>query len=627
MLKTRLLALAGSAFLCVAGVVHAQDTLVLTVKADQAGPMISRQIFGQFAEHLGRGIYEGVWVGPNSSIPNTRGIRNDVVAALKELHVPNVRWPGGCFADEYQWRNGIGPAAERPATLNPNWGGVIEPNTFGTHEFMDFVQQIGAEAYMSVNVGSGTSKEAADWFEYLTTNQPTALAKERAANGHPEPFGISYLGIGNESWGCGGSMTPDYYVSQLRIYARYTRNYNARHPMKKIAVGPDSGNTSYTEAVMNAWKERNWSWDIDGLSLHYYTVGGWPPSYKATGFGEDEYARLLKETLRIDELIRTHGAIMDKYDPEKKIALVVDEWGAWLAPTPGSKEGFLEQQNSQRDAIIAALNINTFARHADRVRMANIAQMVNVLQAMLLTDQEKLVKTPTYHVFRMYVPFQDATFVPIQLDPQTYVHGDVELQRVDAIAARDKDGKVWIAIANVDPRRAVRIRIASGGQKNETLRGETLAAPKIDSVNTFEAPNTVRAETSYGQANRRRNDARVGARLGHCGVARTLSAIGRGNRPEAVNASRRPRSTHVPYTCVHRPMTGTGPLPPRRAARTRTFRHCCSSVRASSSGVCHSFICRGVRTAPGTTQFTLIPKPPRSRAKPRVSPSMPALAV
>ena len=491
MLNPGMLALAGSALLCVACGARAQDTLVITVNADQGGPTISRQLFGQFAEHLGRGIYEGLWVGANSHIPNTRGIRNDVVAALQELHVPNVRWPGGCFADEYQWRNGIGTATERPATLNPNWGGVIEPNTFGTHEFLDFVQQIGAEAYISVNVGSGSAKEAADWFEYLTTSQPTALAQQRAANGHPQPFGVSYLGIGNESWGCGGSMTADYYVSQLRIYARYTRNYNAQHPMKKIAVGPDGDDTSYTETVMKAWKERNWSWDIDGLSLHYYTVGGWPPRYRATDFGEDEYAALLKETLRMDELIRTHSAIMDKYDPEKKIALVVDEWGAWLAPTPGSQQGFLEQQNSQRDAIIAALNINTFARHAERVRMANIAQMVNVLQAMLLTDQEKLVKTPTYHVFRMYVPFQDAVFVPITLDPQTYVHGDIQLRRVDAIAARDRGGKLWIAITNVDPRRAVRIRIASGGQKYASLSGETLAAPKIDSVNTFEAPNTV----------------------------------------------------------------------------------------------------------------------------------------
>ncbi len=489
MLKTRLLGLATSACLLIASAAFAQDTLVLTVDTDKTGPTISRQIFGQFAEHLGRGIYEGVWVGPDSSIPNTRGIRNDVVAALKELRVPNVRWPGGCFADEYHWRNGIG--AERPATLNPNWGGVIEPNTFGTHEFMDFVHQIGAEAYLSVNVGSGTPKEAADWFEYLTTDQPTALAKERAANGHPEPFGISFVGIGNENWGCGGSMTPDYYVSQLRIYARYTRNYNSKHPMKKIAVGPDTADTGYTEAVMKAWKERNWSWDIDGLSLHYYTVGGWPAKYQATGFGEEEYAKLLKETVRMEELIRTHGAIMDKYDPEKKIALVVDEWGAWLAPTPGSKEGFLEQQNSQRDAIIAALNINTFARHADRVRMANIAQMVNVLQAMLLTDKEKLVKTPTYHVFKMYVPFQDATFVPIRLDSETYRNGDIELPRVDAIAAKDKEGKVWIAVANVDPKRAVRIRVASADHKNVNLRGETLVAPKIDSVNTFEAPNTV----------------------------------------------------------------------------------------------------------------------------------------
>ena len=297
MLQTRLLALAECALLCVAVAAHAQDTVAIAVKTDEAGPIISRQIFGQFAEHLGRGIYEGIWVGPDSRIPNTRGIRNDVVAALQQLRVPNVRWPGGCFADEYHWRNGIGPAAARPATLNPNWGGVIEPNTFGTHEFMDFARQIGADAYLSVNVGSGTPQEAAEWLEYLTTSQPTALAKARAANGHPEPFGISYLGIGNESWGCGGSMTPDYYVSQLRIYARYSRNYNAQHPMKKIAVGPDGGDTSYTEAVMKAWKERNWSWDIDGLSLHYYTVGGWPPRYKATGFGEEEYATLLKACL------------------------------------------------------------------------------------------------------------------------------------------------------------------------------------------------------------------------------------------------------------------------------------------------------------------------------------------
>jgi alpha-N-arabinofuranosidase len=477
--------------LCVslcAGVAQGQ-TIALSVDTDKPGARIDRHLFGQFAEHLGRGVYEGVWVGPGSSIPNTRGIRNDVVAALKELRVPNVRWPGGCFADEYHWRNGIGSPPERPATLNPNWGGVIEPNTFGTHEFMDFVKQIGAEAYISVNVGSGTPQEAADWFEYMTTNQPTALAKQRAANGHPEPYGISFMGIGNESWGCGGSMTPEQYAAQLRIYARYTRNYNAAHPTLKIAVGPDGADTGYTETVMKAWKERNWSWDINGLSLHYYTVGaGWPPKFSASGFDARDYALLINYTLRMNELLRTHGAIMDRYDPEKKIALVVDEWGAWLAPTPGSKEGFLEQQNSLRDAIIAALNINIFARHADRVRMANIAQMVNVLQAMILTDANKLVLTPTYHVFRMYVPFQDATFVPVTFDAGSYVNGDITLPRVDAIAAKDKNGKTWLAVTNVHASEPTRLELVSRAKR---AAGHLLSGPKVDSVNTFEAPATV----------------------------------------------------------------------------------------------------------------------------------------
>jgi alpha-N-arabinofuranosidase len=472
----------------------AADGPAMRIQVDtaKAGAKIDRHIFGQFAEHLGKGIYEGVWVGPESPIPNTRGIRNDVVEALKALKVPNVRWPGGCFADEYHWRNGIGPRAERPATLNPNWGGVIEPNTFGTHEFFDFIAQIGAEAYLSINVGSGTPAEAADWLEYLTTPQPTALAKQRAANGHPEPFGVSILGIGNENWGCGGSMTPEYYTDLLKVFARYSRNFNTKHPMKKIAVGPDSGHTEYTEAVMNAWKNKTWAWDIDGISLHYYTVGGgWPPKFKATGFGDEEYATLLGHTLRMEELLRTHEAIMDKYDPEKKIALSVDEWGAWLAPTPGTDPGFLEQQNSQRDALIAALNINIFARHADRVRIANIAQMINVLQAMIFTQQEKMILTPTYHVFRMYVPFQDATSLAVQVSAPEYRRGDVKLPGIDAIAARDVKGVLHLAVTNLDPRQAAQVELELAGAKVTRLRGETLVAPRIDSVNSFEAPKVV----------------------------------------------------------------------------------------------------------------------------------------
>jgi alpha-N-arabinofuranosidase len=465
--------------------------IAVTIDASQSGPTINRNLFGQFAEHLGRGVYEGVWVGPDSPIPNTRGIRNDVVAALKAIKVPNVRWPGGCFADEYHWRNGIGPRERRPPTLNPNWGGVIEPNSFGTHEFMDFVQQIGADAYISVNVGSGTPAEAADWLEYLTTPQPTALAQQRAANGHPEPFPVAMLGIGNEAWGCGGSMTPEQYVSELKRYARYARNYNTKQPMNRIAVGPDSADTSYTKAVMEAWKNKTWAWDIEGISLHYYTVVKWPPAFKATGFGTDEYATLLNETRRMEDLVRTHAAVMDQYDPQKKIALVVDEWGAWLAPTPGSPQGFLEQQNSQRDALIAALNIHTFARHADRVRGANIAQMVNVLQAMILTDKERMVLTPTYHVFRLYLPFHDATLLPAAVSAGDYEHGGLKLPRVDAIAARDAAGKTWLALAHLDPEQSTKISIDVAGAKFSRARGETLTAPRVDSVNTFDAPRAV----------------------------------------------------------------------------------------------------------------------------------------
>jgi alpha-N-arabinofuranosidase len=473
------------------------EKVQLSVGVSKAGARIDRNVFGQFAEHLGHGIYEGIWVGPVSTIPNTRGIRNDVVAALKALKVPNVRWPGGCFADEYHWRKGIGP--HRAVTLNPNWGGVTEPNAFGTREFMDFLDQIGSRAYLSINVGSGTPQEAAEWLEYLTTAQETTLAAERAANGHAAPYEVAYLGIGNESWDCGGNMTPDYYLSQLKIYSRFVRNFNPAqehdpHRMLKIAVGPGGDGprwTEWTEAIMKAWQGHAWSWDIDGLSMHNYTVVRWPPSYESTGFSETEYSEILKSTLDIDRLIATHSAIMDKYDPQKKIALVVDEWGAWYAPLPGSHPGFLVQQNSLRDAILAALNLNIFARHAERVRGANIAQMINVLQAMIITDKEKMVLTPTYHVFRMYVPFQDATFVPITLDAGTYTHGAIALPRVDAIAARDTAGKLWLAVTNLDPNLSVAVEANLSGITPRSAAGETLTAPRVDSVNTFEAPSTV----------------------------------------------------------------------------------------------------------------------------------------
>ena len=469
----------------------AAEPVGLTIDTAAPGAKIDRHIFGQFAEHLGTQIYDGIWVGRASKIPNTRGIRKDVVAALKALNVPVVRWPGGCYADQYHWRDGIGK--NRAARVNAAWGNAPEPNSFGTGEFMDFAQQIGAETYISLNIGSGTVKEAADWMEYMTAPAASALGKERAANGHPAPYGVNYIGLGNESWDCGGLMTPSEYLAQMKLYARFVTNYNAKVPSEKVAVGPGTADTEWTEAVMDTWKKRHgWSFDLAGLSLHSYTWGSWPPSHPSTGFGEDEYAFFLQDTLHMEPLIAKQSAAMDKYDPEKKISLTVDEWGAWLAPTPGSNPAFLQQQNSQRDAVLAALNLNIFMRHADRVRMTNIAQMVNVLQAMILTDGPKMVLTPTYHVFKMYVPFQDAAYLPVHFEPGRYKSGDVVLPKVDAVAARSKDGKIVVALINLDAKEAVSFDLAVPGAT--TAKGETLRAAKLDSVNTFAAPDAVKPQ-------------------------------------------------------------------------------------------------------------------------------------
>ena len=469
----------------------------LEVKADHPGPKISRDIFGQFAEHLGTGIYGGLWVGPGSPIPNVRGIRSDVVAALRAIKVPNVRWPGGCFGDNYHWRNGIGPRAQRPATLNPDWGGVIEPNDFGTAEYFDFLSQIGADAFISENIGSGTVEEAADWFEYMTSDKPTSLAKGRARNGRAAPYTIKYLGLGNENWGCGGAMSPDHYVEEMKQFSRYTRNYNPAQQspattMKRIAVGWDSGNSDYTDAVMKAWKDKVWSWDIEGVSLHGYTIpNSWEKKGPSVGFDEDEYAKGIAATLKMKDWIARQSAIMDKYDPDKKVGLYVDEWGIWTDPNPGTNPGFLQQQNTLRDAVIAALNLNLFMRNADRVRGSNIAQMINVLQAMILTDGPKMVLTPTYQVYRMYVPFHDSTAIPVSFEAGIYSFGNLSLPRVDAVAARDSSGRLWLALVNVDPNQPASIEATIDSARIGSANGQVLTAGKVDAHNSLDRPNEV----------------------------------------------------------------------------------------------------------------------------------------
>ena len=457
------------------------------VHADQVGAKIDRHIFGQFAEHLGRGIEEGVWVGEHSSIPNIRGFRNDVIAALRELHVPVVRWPGGCFADEYHWREGIGPRAKRPITLNTNWGGVPESNAFGTHEFLDFAQLIGADAYINGNLGTGSAREMAEWLQYMTSDKPTALTAERARNGHPKPWKIAYFAVGNEAWGCGGNMTPEHYVDLFRQDANFLKAPRGARPII-VASGGNDNDTSWTTALISKVNR-----DIGAISFHYYTIPGdrWQSKGSATGFDEDHWISTLAHTLKMDEYITQNSTVMDKYDPAKKIAFAVDEWGTWYDPEPGREPGFLYQQNTLRDAIVAALNINVFQHHSDRVRLANIAQMINVLQAMILTRGPQMILTPTYHVFKMYEPFQDATYLPVDLTTPQYVQGGNSVPALSLSAARAASGSLVVALVNLDPHKAIAVSFAIPGASPSQVRGSLLTAAAMDAHNTFENPNLV----------------------------------------------------------------------------------------------------------------------------------------
>jgi alpha-L-arabinofuranosidase len=468
---------------------HAQNSYQATaaIRLDQPRWVINRNIYGQFAEHLGRLIYEGIWVGENSPIPNTRGLRNDVIAALKELHVPVLRWPGGCFADEYHWTDGIGPQDKRPRRPNSSWGGV-DTNAFGTHEFLDLCEMLGADPYINGNVGSGSPQEMMQWIEYMTSDADSELANMRRRNGRTKPWKIPYFAVGNETWGCGGNMRPEYYADVYRRYATFIKDHSGNH-IQKLAVGGYDENYNWTEVLMSQAGKQ-----MDGLSLHYYTLptGNWDKKGSATQFDEKEWHATLVRTLRMDEFIQRHSAIMDKYDPQKRVGLMVDEWGTWYDREPGRDMGALYQQNTLRDAVAAALNLNIFSKHADRVRMANIAQMVNVLQAMILTDKEKMVLTPTYHVFRMYRVHQGATMIPVDLSAPEYKLDDAAVPALSASSSRDSEGRVHLSVVNLDPNRAAEITTTIWGSSIKSVTGEVLTAPAINSMNTFDRPDTVK---------------------------------------------------------------------------------------------------------------------------------------
>ena len=467
-----------------------------TVDASNKKAVINKNIYGHFSEHLGRCIYEGLYVGEDSLIPNTEGIRNDVLKALRDMKLPVLRWPGGCFADEYHWKDGIGPKEKRKKMINTHWGGLVEDNSFGTHEFMRLCELVECEPYINGNLGSGTVQEMSEWVEYLTFDGLSPMAQLREENGQSEPWRVKCFGVGNGDWGCGGNMRLEYYADLYRRYATYVRNYGD-NKIFKIACGPNSSDYNWTDVVM-----KNAAGFMDGLTLHYYTVpGDWQKKGSATVFDENDYYLTLEKTLFMEELIRKHSAIMDKYDPQKRVDLMVDEWGTWFDVEPGTNPGFLYQQNTMRDALVAGINLNIFNKHADRVKMANIAQLVNVLQAVILTEGDKMVLTPTYHVFEMYSDHQQNTLLDSHITAGSIGNDQHQVIEVVESASMDPDGNIIMTLCNLDHEDGKSIDVHLNDFVIGRAEGEIIQGAMADH-NTFEVPHKVTKETFTGLVHR-----------------------------------------------------------------------------------------------------------------------------
>ncbi len=484
----------------------------ITVNPAHKKSIINRNLYGHFSEHLGRCIYNGVFVGEDSPIPNEKGMRTDVVEALRHIRVPVLRWPGGCFADEYHWKDGIGPKESRKRMVNTNWGGVTEDNSFGTHEFLEFCRQVGCEPYINGNMGSGTVQEMSEWVEYMTSDAISPMAELRRQNGREEPWKIRYFGVGNESWGCGGNMRPSYYADEFRRYQTFLRNYG-ENKLYKIACGPNVDDYTWTDTVMEIAGRY-----MDAITLHYYTLPNddWDHKGSALAFNREEYYRTLRKALRMEELLQKHIQIMDRRDPEKRVGLIVDEWGAWYDVEPGTNPGFLYQQNTMRDALVAAATLNIFNQHSDRVVMANIAQLVNVLQSVILTEGDKMVKTPTYHVFDLYKEHQDATLVYSQIETASTGTETEQVPQISVSVSMDEQGVLHATLANLSDEEADLAELVFVNFVPTSVEGEVLCGKPADH-NDFTAPDAVHLEPLTDV---RVENGRVLARMPACSVAR-----------------------------------------------------------------------------------------------------------
>jgi alpha-N-arabinofuranosidase len=467
---------------------NAQNKIVLN--PSNAKDTINKDIYGHFAEHLGRCIYDGFYVGEgHKTIPNKNGIRLDIVEALKKLKIPALRWPGGCFADHYHWKDAVGPKNQRKPIENMMWGNVRENNSFGTNEFLDMCEMMNAEPYLAVNMGGGSVEEAVDWVKYVNhPNGTSYLTDMRQKNGRTKPWTVKYWGVGNESWDCGGHMDVDYYVDLYKRYATMMTSYNNDEGLFRIAVGPGTADFHWTEVLMKDIPRKL----LDGVSIHHYSVINWSKKSSATNFSEDEYFITMQQALRMEGMVKGNSDVMDKYDPQKKVALVVDEWGGWYEVEPGTNGAFLYQQNTMRDAMIAGLTLNIFNNHCDRVRMANLAQCINVLQAVILTNKEKMLLTPTYHVMEMYNVHQNALMIPLTVTSNDYSLGEKKVKAVSASASKNKNGAVHISLVNIDAKNEQEVNIDLGDLSAKSVTGRILRSEKLQDHNTFDNPGKIK---------------------------------------------------------------------------------------------------------------------------------------
>lgn len=465
---------------------QAQIKSTVTITAKASAPTISKHIYGHFSEHLGRCIYDGFYVGENSPIPNTKGVRNDIIAALKDLGIPNLRWPGGCFADTYHWKDGIGPKDQRPTMVNQWWGGVTEDNSFGTHDFLDLCEVLDTEPYLAANVGSGTVQEFTEWIQYVNHGGKSPMSDLRKKNNRETPWGVKFWGVGNEAWGCGGNMTAEHYANIYKQYATFMTDWSNKGELFRIASGANVADYHWTEVLMRDIPKNL----LDGVALHSYSFVTWEKKGSSTKFDESQYFDTMKTALKMEELVTKHTEIMDKYDPKKKVALVVDEWGGWYDVEEGTNPGFLYQQNTMRDAMIAGTTLNIFNNHSDRVRMANLAQTVNVLQAVILTKGDKMLLTPTYHVMKLYKVHQDAKQLPVNVETPEYKFGNETLPAV-SVSASQKDGKTHISLVNIDSKQKITAEVKLEGLNLKDFTAKIITSGKLQDCNTFENPTAI----------------------------------------------------------------------------------------------------------------------------------------